>query len=268
MGLSAADSIHHLEERLKERIERLKAEAVSDKPSKSNTLKSIYTEVSTRYEENGYPELLSGDLAALFTAGLTTTFWVLSTAMYYLAAQPATQEKLFRELQSVWHDPKADIPNWEILEKMPYLTGVVKEALRLGYGVVGSLWRESPPGGSVIDGIYVPGGTVLETDAYSMHMNPDVFDSPESFRPERWLEESKTRIEMERNLVAFGGGSRLCLGIHLAYLELYSGIACFVRRFEIGLTKELREEGWLWTERWIPVKKGANIEFAMKKRLE
>lgn len=68
--------------------------------------------------------------------------------------------------------------------------------------------------------------------ALFISMSPDIFPDPENFDPDRWgLPRSATRRHLEHYLHPFGGGSRLCVGINLAYAELYSVIATIIRRF-------------------------------------
>lgn len=50
-----------------------------------------------------------------------------------------------------------------------------------------------------------------------MHLNPNIFPSPKTFQPERWLENPR----LSKYLVSFSKGSRQCLGMNLAYAELY-----------------------------------------------
>lgn len=61
-----------------------------------------------------------------------------------------------------------------------------------------------------------------------IHVNPEIFPSPYEFRPERWLENA----EFEKFLVSFSKGSRQCLGIDLAYAEIYICIASIFWGFE------------------------------------
>jgi len=63
-------------------------------------------------------------------------------------------------------------------------------------------------------------------------MNPTIFPDPETFDPERWLDKEK---RLDRYLVSFGKGSRQCLGINLAYAELYLTAATLVSRFDFEL---------------------------------
>jgi len=54
-----------------------------------------------------------------------------------------------------------------------------------------------------------------------VHQDPDIFPSPLEFDPERWIENPG----LKRYLVSFSKGSRQCLGMNLAYAEIYLGIA-------------------------------------------
>lgn len=66
---------------------------------------------------------------------------------------------------------------------------------------------------------------------YSYHFNDAYFEDAMTFRPERWLIPDTT--ELERRLLSFSRGSRSCMGIHLAYAELYLTFAHLFRRFEM-----------------------------------
>jgi cytochrome P450 len=67
-------------------------------------------------------------------------------------------------------------------------------------------------------------------------MHPSVFPDPETFRPKRWVE-AGTRLD--KYLVSFGKGTRQCVGINLAYAELYLTVAAVVHR----LDREMYETG-------------------------
>lgn len=60
-----------------------------------------------------------------------------------------------------------------------------------------------------------------------VHQNPSVFPSPKEFRPERWL----NNPSLSRYLVSFSKGSRQCVGINLAYSELYVCLNAIFSRY-------------------------------------
>ena len=66
-----------------------------------------------------------------------------------------------------------------------------------------------------------------------MHDNPDVFPNPHSFQAERWLDGGEQRNS--KYLVNFSKGTRGCLGLNLAYAEIYMTLAAVFRRFEFEL---------------------------------
>jgi cytochrome P450 len=59
-------------------------------------------------------------------------------------------------------------------------------------------------------GYSIPPGTIVGTQAWSMHRNARIFPSPETFLPERWIarEDSEGEMErlreMDRNMMPFG----------------------------------------------------------------
>lgn len=68
---------------------------------------------------------------------------------------------------------------------------------------------------------------------WMMHRNPDVFPNPDKFNPDRWLNPDPDMVRTrERSLVAFTRGNRACLGMTLAYCELYVTLAMLFRQFD------------------------------------
>jgi cytochrome P450 len=69
-----------------------------------------------------------------------------------------------------------------------------------------------------------------------MHYDPSIFPSPTTFRPERWIENPR----LDKYLIAFARGSRQCIGINLAYAELYLALSTIFRRYG---SKDVRRDG-------------------------
>lgn len=71
--------------------------------------------------------------------------------------------------------------------------------------------RYVPKGGRVIDEYYLPEGTVVSAQAWSVHrLNEGTFVDGEKFVPERWL--GQNELDMNRLFFAFGAGARGCTG--------------------------------------------------------
>jgi hypothetical protein len=74
--------------------------------------------------------------------------------------------------------------------------------------------------GLILSNISIPPGTIVGLSAHSLHFNPDIFPSPHSFIPERWLPDQVSE-GMSKSFFAFGAGSRACIARNLAMTELY-----------------------------------------------
>ena len=120
---------------------------------------------------------------------------------------------------------------------LPYFQACLKEAMRLQPAVGLNITRKVPPGGAEIDGHRFPEGTAVAVNGWVLHRDKATFgDDAESYRPERWLECDKEKLKnMERNMFQFGGGSHVCIGRHLATLEMNKVLPQLLRRYDIEL---------------------------------
>jgi cytochrome P450 len=108
------------------------------------------------------------------------------------------------------------------LQSLPYLTAVIKETLRLSMANPTRLPHTVPHTGWNFKSTYFPPGVDVGCSAFQLHLDPTVFPDPESFIPERWLEDDfKVKERMNKNWFAFGAGSRGCIARNLALTELY-----------------------------------------------
>lgn len=120
------------------------------------------------------------------------------------------------------------LPSWATLEKLPYLSAVIYEGLRLMYGAPGRLPRIatdndleyegswSPPNTSHSVHIKhtIPHGYAIGMSAYITHSDESIFPCASQFTPERWLDENGQRMkDLERYFLSFSKGSRQCLGM-------------------------------------------------------
>jgi len=65
--------------------------------------------------------------------------------------------------------------------------------------------------------------------------DPDIFPEPHTFDPARWLRAADHGERLDKYLVTFSKGSRACVGLNLAYAEMYLGIAAVVYNFDFEL---------------------------------
>ncbi|KAL6402003.1 benzoate 4-monooxygenase cytochrome P450 [Ilyonectria robusta] len=167
---------------------------------------------------------------SICTAAADTTGNAMTMAAFHVVTNPVIYENVIRELREAFPDAAAELSFTE-LEKLPFLTGVIKEGQRLSYGVISRLPRVVPEGGAEIEGHYLPSGTVVSMSSWMMHHDPVAFPDPEVFDPTRWTDPSAFH-ERERCLVAFSRGRRMCIGHNLAWCEMYVTLGTLFRRFE------------------------------------
>ncbi|KLJ11397.1 hypothetical protein EMPG_09702 [Blastomyces silverae] len=162
----------------------------------------------------------------------------LTITAYNTAVNKEIYRMLKAELTTAFPDPKSE-PTFAELEKLPFLTAVIKEGFRLSYGILGRLPRVVPEPGAEFNGYKVPAGTLVSMSSWVMHRNEELFPEPDKFDPSRWLGTRASSRKLEQYLVTFSKGSGQCMGLPLAYCEMYIALARLFRHFN-DLTMELK----------------------------
>lgn len=146
-------------------------------------------------------------------AGSETTATFLSGAVYFLLKNPMCLVKLQEEVRDTF--TSLEEITGDATNPLPYLHGVIEEGLRLYPPAPFGLSRVSP--GAVIDGHYVPAGTLVSTDHWTTKHDPRYWYNSDSFLPERWI--GYGFGDTKEAFQPFSLGPRACIGINLAYLE-------------------------------------------------
>jgi len=176
-------------------------------------------------------ETLRGNVVTFLFAGHETTALGLTYTLYLLAQHPDTQQRLQAQLDEVL---EGEDPTPETLRSLPLLDAVVDEALRL-YPPVYTFFRE-PTEDVTLRGYRVPEGSVISLPQCAVHRDERWWDAPDSFRPERWLDEGSDRPEYA--YFPFGGGPRHCIGMRFARLELRLAVATLLDRLAFDAVTE------------------------------
>ena len=172
---------------------------------------------------------LRDELMTIFLAGHETTALALTWAWYMLARNPEAEERLAAELGEVL-DGRA--PTVADLPRLRYADWVIKESMRLyppAWAVGRECVRECEVGG-----VRVPLGMQVFGFQWVIQRDARWFADPHAFRPERWGEESITRLPRYAYF-PFGGGPRLCIGNYFATMEAVLILAAIARRFRLRL---------------------------------
>ncbi|CRK25495.1 hypothetical protein BN1708_004036 [Verticillium longisporum] len=171
------------------------------------------------------------DEAEILTgAGSETTAQAITRLMFYLKHAPETLVKVRRELDGVVRQG-GQVPSWIELQRLPYLSAAIKEAIRLSYGVTTRLPRICHEDIRYKDWI-IPAGTPISMTPHDVLTDPDVFPEPHTYRPERWLEAGTAGRKLDRYFVPFGKGARQCPGMNLAHAEMFLTASTIISRFD------------------------------------
>ena len=163
---------------------------------------------------------LQEEAQTIIGAGTVTTGIILSTISFHIISNPSIRAKLEAEIGDIISQTNGK-PKWQQLEQLPYLSAVITEGLRIGYGVSGRLQRVFPDTSIECNGYTIPTMTPVSMTSVLVHDNPSLFPNPCTFDPERFIEHPQLR----RYLIPFSRGSRQCVGLNLAYAEFYLTLA-------------------------------------------
>jgi len=212
--------------------------------------------------------LAASDMWDHLTAGFETSGITLTYLFYELTRNARIQSALRGELRtlvppiifkSASTTQSQELPPPKSIDALPILNAVLLETLRLHSAIPGPQPRVSPAQGCVLGGpsveaggYYIPSGTRLSSQAYSLHRHPEVFEDPEAWLPSRWVPSAKDvlipgpaaeqramqqeeRLKlMHRAFWAFSSGSRMCIGNNFATQEMKLVIAAVISNFELS----------------------------------
>ncbi|GAB7356749.1 hypothetical protein MBLNU459_g7651t1 [Dothideomycetes sp. NU459] len=197
---------------------------------------------------------------SLIFAGSGTTANTMTFLSYAVLARPQLQADIEDEvshLQEGFTD--AD------LERLPLLNAVINETLRLYCAVPGSLPRVVPQSGATLGGYFIPEGTTVSTQAYTLHRDENVWPAAQSFDPTRWMHGKEMSSAAKATFCAFGAGATSCLGINLAWMELRYATALFFRECRgMRLAASTTPESMELENYFVIVPKGHKCEVTLK----
>ncbi|KAI1289085.1 cytochrome P450 [Xylaria venustula] len=174
-------------------------------------------------------------------AGSETTATAMSTVTFYLLKNPKIMMKLQNEIRSTFNSASAI--NNATTTPLRYLDAVCREAMRMYPPLPFALPRLVPKGGDTIDSQWIPGGTAVSIMPTAATLDPSNFPDPFSFKPERWLYTDKSKDILEASQ-PFSMGSRGCIGINLAWMELRTTLALVFWTFDLELDGKSNDVDW------------------------
>ncbi|KAL2018475.1 hypothetical protein VTK56DRAFT_831 [Thermocarpiscus australiensis] len=179
------------------------------------------------------PERVRQEVTGVLGAAFESTAAAMRLILYYVYSNPAILGRLRAELQTAGGNKTLD---WSGLEQLPYLTAVLYEGLRLSPGLATRSARVPLDRDLVYGRWLIPRGTPVGMTTLLMHRDERLYPDPLRFNPDRWLD-AASRMKLDKTFVPFGRGTRNCIGMQLAWAELYLVIANIVQRFDFDFVK-------------------------------
>ncbi|WP_225725743.1 MULTISPECIES: cytochrome P450 [unclassified Nocardia] len=214
-----------LDELLRADIARRRADSTTARPDiLSALLNCTYDDGSPISDAD-----LCEQLRTLLVAGHETTATTLVWALFHLHREPALLGPLRAEVLAAGRGASATE-----LAGLPYLDAVCQETLRLHPPV--PIVLRGLTESFTLRGVPLAPGDIMGVAVPLLHSDPEIWDEPEQFRPERFLDRGEKGKYSMFEFAPFGGGHRRCVGATLAEYELRIALATIVSRVELRLT--------------------------------
>ncbi|XP_040985871.1 cytochrome P450 71A1-like [Juglans microcarpa x Juglans regia] len=184
--------------------------------------KKDFVDILLYLQKNGMLEIIltkeniKAILLDMFMGGTDTTASTMEWAMAELVKNPSVMRKAQEEVRAVVGKGKKAKVDEADIDQMDYLKCIVKETLRLHAPAMIS--RKSSASAKV-EGYDIPPGTTVLVNTWTIQRDPKLWDRPEEFLPERFINNPIDFKGHHDEFIPFGMGSRGCPGIAFAIIE-------------------------------------------------
>lgn len=165
----------------------------------------------------------------MFAAGTDTTFITLDWGMTELIMNPKSMERAQAEVRSIVGERRfvtqSDLPH------LHYMKAVIKEIFRLHPPAPVLVPRESMED-IIIDGYGIPAKTRFYVNAWAIGRDPETWQNPESFEPERFMDSAIDFKGQDFELIPFGAGRRICPAITFGTAIVELALAQLLHSFD------------------------------------
>ncbi|KAJ6120868.1 hypothetical protein N7523_005148 [Penicillium sp. IBT 18751x] len=253
--------------------DRLIEERLKDIQSGSKIVQTdlLQTFLEARTDDNKPLDLeyIRAEVLLVLLAGADTTGTAFQAMIQYLLAHPEAYDRMMVEIDSASRKGLlSEMPQHnEVLEHLPFFVACVKETMRLCPSAPNIFPRYVSEPGIELFGKFAPAGTEITANPYLVHRDPALYgEDAEEFKPERWLDVEKAKLYNKYNM-AFGYGSRVCLGRDIALMELFKGPLQFFRCYKPEPVKDKPTPRFVvkggvgyWRDVWLTISKRPEVK--------
>ncbi|XP_039271391.2 cytochrome P450 2J6-like isoform X1 [Styela clava] len=165
----------------------------------------------------------------LFQAGTETSSTLILWMILVLAHHPEYQRKIKKEISD--NIGSSGTPSLKHKMSMPFTSAFIQETQRLYTITPLSMPRKTTTDVN-IRGFNIPKNTPVMPNFWAVHNDPEIFEDPEKFRPERFIDSNHNFI-LSKHVVSFSVGPRNCMGEQLARKEVFLFLVAMLQQFRI-----------------------------------
>jgi cytochrome P450 len=199
------------------------------KGTRGDDILSIFMDARYENGEQLDDNALRDELMTLLLAGHETTQIAISWVMSWLHRSDDARERLLT-------DGSLDMGEPDGWARSPWLGAVVNESLRLNPILPDVVRTLKVP--FELSGVPIPAGYHVAVATSLLHTNPEVYDRPHEFVPQRFIDHTFRPHEY----TPFGGGLRRCIAASLATYEIHIVVATWMREHRFALTRDAPEK--------------------------
>jgi cytochrome P450 len=172
---------------------------------------------------------LEDNIVGALAGGRGTTALALSWALWLIAQHRPAQDRLHREIAEACLDGPLQASD---LARVPFARQVLLEAMRL-YPPAAQIARQCIRD-TRLGTVDVRKGTLVIIPIYALHRHRRYWTDPDVFEPERFAPDRFDPRESRYRFMPFGGGGRICLGMHFALTEAQTMLITLLREHEVA----------------------------------
>ncbi|KAG0414875.1 hypothetical protein HPB47_007952 [Ixodes persulcatus] len=176
----------------------------------------------------------------IFAGGTETTIGVLQWLCLKMTREPEIQAKIQKEIEDNLGEAP---PTMQDKDKLPYTVACIYETLRF-YPVAPVGIPHKTSCDTEAGGRFIPKDTAILFNVYGANHDPALWDHPDAFKPERFLDPSTGKLNLEGlpPILTFGLGPRTCPGEKLAHMDIFYVLVRLMQRVSFSVPPETMDK--------------------------
>ncbi|XP_069619482.1 cytochrome P450 1A1-like [Ranitomeya imitator] len=167
----------------------------------------------------------------IFGAGFDTLSSAVQWSFLYLIKYPEVQDKIYQEIDTLIGAGR--VPTFDDRHNLHYTDAFIHEVFRHSSFSPFTL-PHCATRDTILNGYFIPKNTCIFVNLYQVHHDPTLWEDPECFKPERFLDkDGKLDKLIAQNVILFGIGVRKCLGEELARNELFLMLTIILQKLQL-----------------------------------